>query len=175
MVTRCGSFLSPERRVIPKKNIYIKPSKVLGLPATALWKLLKPLNGVCDSGDYCFITFAWHVTHELGMRSILTDKAMLLPDDTKCPGVMAILLMKSLPVGMLKSQDWPRKRVWDLRQRKECHPFLNSQEVRCKNQIVDTWHTNILMLSHWQSYHRMQRSNSTKLYVKVNVAMTYKT
>lgn len=71
---------------------YLKPPRILRLPDTVLCKLLKPLYGVFNSGDYWFITIFRHFTHNLDRRSIPPDKAMFTSDDTRCLWVLWLLL-----------------------------------------------------------------------------------
>lgn len=48
-----------------KRPIYLEPPKVLMLPDDVLWKLIKPLYGICNSFEYWFHTFKRHLIDEL--------------------------------------------------------------------------------------------------------------
>ena len=62
-------------RVRPKDAKYFK------LQDGELLKLLKPLYGVADSGDYWDATFATHVKEDLGMSPMTGDPALFIKQD----------------------------------------------------------------------------------------------
>lgn len=59
-----------------QRNIFVKPPKEFGLQTNELLKLLKPLYGLSESGDYWGRTFRNHMTKELGMKNCITDTAL---------------------------------------------------------------------------------------------------
>jgi len=62
-------------RVRPKDAKYFK------LQDGELLKLLKPLYGVADSGDYWDATFATHVKEDLGMSPMTGDPTLFIKQD----------------------------------------------------------------------------------------------
>lgn len=55
------------------RDVYIKPSQEFELGPYHLLKLLKPLYGLSDSGDYWHVTFAKHIQQDLGMVKMIGD------------------------------------------------------------------------------------------------------
>lgn len=49
------------------REVYIKPNKQLYIPAVHVLKLLRPLYGLADSGDYWNAAFAEHFKGTLGI------------------------------------------------------------------------------------------------------------
>jgi hypothetical protein len=58
------------------RDVYIKPSAEFELNANQVLKLLRPLYGLADSGDYCGSTLINHLKEELGMKQTVGDPAM---------------------------------------------------------------------------------------------------
>lgn len=58
------------------RKVYIKPSKEFQLNADELLKLLKPLYGLTDAGDYWHNTFGKHLQQDLSMRPTASDLAL---------------------------------------------------------------------------------------------------
>ena len=58
------------------RDVYLKPSKELELGSHQLLKLLKPLYGLADSGDYWNVTMAKHVQADLGMNETAGDMSL---------------------------------------------------------------------------------------------------
>lgn len=65
------------------REIYLRPPKSLELPEKILWRLVKPLYGICHSGDYCFITFRKHLIDRLYFIGIPIDGAVYVPYSMK--------------------------------------------------------------------------------------------
>ena len=59
------------------RDVYVKPSPEFNLDSNQLLKLVKPLYGLADSGDYWGRTLMNHLEKELGMKSSVTDSAFL--------------------------------------------------------------------------------------------------
>ena len=57
------------------RDVYVKPSSEFDLDPNQLLKLLKPLYGLADSGDYWGRTLKHHLEKELGMKASVTDAA----------------------------------------------------------------------------------------------------
>lgn len=51
------------------RDVYLRPSKELSIPAGYILKLLRPLYGLSDSGDYWSATFSKDVKDDLGMKT----------------------------------------------------------------------------------------------------------
>lgn len=64
-----------------QREVYIKPGKDFGLGSDKLLKLLRPLYGLADSGDYWGATFSQHITKELGMEPTIGDSAFFYKND----------------------------------------------------------------------------------------------
>ena len=57
------------------RDVYIKPNGEFELSKGQLLKLLKPLYGLVDSGDYWGKTFSQHLTDDLGMKPCVCNPA----------------------------------------------------------------------------------------------------
>ena len=55
------------------RDVYLKPGKEFEIPCGHLLKLLRPLYGLADSGDYWNETFAHHIKSDLKMQSTAQD------------------------------------------------------------------------------------------------------
>lgn len=55
------------------RDIYLKPGKDLELNGNQLLKLLRPLYGLSDSGDYWNTTFSDHIKNDLKMKNTVSD------------------------------------------------------------------------------------------------------
>ena len=58
------------------REVYIKPGKEFNLQPGEILKLLRPLYGLADSGDYWGATYSKHITEDLGMQPCVGDSAM---------------------------------------------------------------------------------------------------
>lgn len=54
------------------------PPKVLGLPSTEMIRLIKPLYGIADAGDYWLTKLRDHLTTNLSMDQSFPDPALFL-------------------------------------------------------------------------------------------------
>lgn len=57
-------------------EVYVRPTKEFQLPSDQLLKLLKPIYGLSDSGDYWHATFSNHLIRDLGMTSTTGDLSL---------------------------------------------------------------------------------------------------
>lgn len=55
------------------RDIYLKPGKEFEIEGNKLLKLLRPLYGLSDSGDYWNTTFSDHIKKDLNMASTVAD------------------------------------------------------------------------------------------------------
>lgn len=55
------------------RDVYVKPTKEFHLASNQLLKILKPLYGISDSGDYWHSTFSNHLIHDLRMTTCTGD------------------------------------------------------------------------------------------------------
>lgn len=55
------------------RDVYLKPGKDFEIEGRKLLKLLRPLYGLSDSGDYWNTTFSEHIKKSLGMTTTLED------------------------------------------------------------------------------------------------------
>lgn len=62
------------------REIFVNPPDELRLGKDKLLKLLKPLYGLTDSGDYWFSTFTSHVANDLTMRPCISDAALFFKE-----------------------------------------------------------------------------------------------
>ena len=58
------------------RDVYLKPSKEFELALDKILKLLKPLYGLADSGEYWGKTLSEHLLKDIGMKSTLRDEAV---------------------------------------------------------------------------------------------------
>jgi len=58
------------------RDVYMKPNRHLSIPAGHLLKILRPLYGLADSGDYWHATFAKHLKNTLGMSNVASDMSL---------------------------------------------------------------------------------------------------
>ena len=55
------------------REVYLRPNKHLQAPVGSILKLLQPLYGLADSGEYWCATFAEHLMRNLGMQTVASD------------------------------------------------------------------------------------------------------
>lgn len=60
------------------RDIYVKPKNGFHLKINELRKLLKPLYGLSDSGDYCHMTMKNNLMNDLTMHSLTGDLALFM-------------------------------------------------------------------------------------------------
>lgn len=60
------------------REVYVKPAREFRLPEGALLRLLKPLYGLADSGDYWNVTMARHLKEDLMMRPTTLDLSLFV-------------------------------------------------------------------------------------------------
>lgn len=58
------------------RNVYIKPPPELRMPKGRVLRLIKPLYGLADSGDYWGSTSSRHHQMDLGMRNTCGDLSL---------------------------------------------------------------------------------------------------
>lgn len=58
------------------RDIYLQPGKDLEIHGDILFKLLRPLYGLSDSGDYWQTTFSGHIKNDLKMSEALSDYSL---------------------------------------------------------------------------------------------------
>jgi hypothetical protein len=58
------------------RDDYLKPPNVLNLGADQVLKLLRPLYGLCDAGDYWASTKLDHLTKDLGLTQAVGDSGL---------------------------------------------------------------------------------------------------
>lgn len=58
------------------RDVYIRPNRDLEMPAGHVLKLLRPLYGLADSGDYWNATFAAHLRENLEMKTVRSDMSL---------------------------------------------------------------------------------------------------
>ncbi len=58
------------------REVYLRPNRQLHVPAGYVLKLLRPLYGLANSGDYWQATFSKHLTDDLGMKSGARDMSL---------------------------------------------------------------------------------------------------
>ena len=82
------------------RDVYVRPTKEFNLGADQLLKLLKPLYGLSDSGDYWHVTFANHLQHDLGMISTAGDLSLFFKMvNGKLPGVTGAYVDDTIRTG----------------------------------------------------------------------------
>ena len=82
------------------REVYLKPSKEFELSANQLLKLLKPLYGLADSGDYWNFTFANHIKNDLHMSNTAGDLSLFFKfANGKLSGLMGTYVDDSLLAG----------------------------------------------------------------------------
>ena len=68
------AYLQSAERLM--REIYVRPTKEFKLSHDQLLRLLKPLYGLADSGDYWHITFSSHLRRDLQMIPTLNDLSL---------------------------------------------------------------------------------------------------
>lgn len=60
------------------RDVYVKPTKEFELAPNQILKLLKPLYGLAESGEYWGKTISEHLRKELGMETLVGDEAVFM-------------------------------------------------------------------------------------------------
>lgn len=60
-----------------ERDIFVKPCREFHLDADTLLKLLNPMYGLSESGDYWGGTFRKHLLNNIGMESCVSEPALL--------------------------------------------------------------------------------------------------
>jgi hypothetical protein len=82
------------------RDVYIKPSVEFELNANQVLKLLRPLYGLADSGDYGGNTLLNHLKEDLGMKQTVGDPVMFFKMlDNKLQGMCATYVDDALHAG----------------------------------------------------------------------------
>jgi Reverse transcriptase (RNA-dependent DNA polymerase) len=82
------------------RDVYIKPTKEFSMGPGQLLKLLRPLYGLADSGDYWGRTLANHLRKDLGMKSTTGDPALFFKNiQEKLSGLCATYVDDTLQAG----------------------------------------------------------------------------
>lgn len=58
------------------RDIYVKPSNAFHLDQDAMLRPLKPLYGLCDSGDYWYYTFSSQLRNDVAMAPTISDATL---------------------------------------------------------------------------------------------------
>jgi hypothetical protein len=88
------------------RDVYIKTSDEFELNANQVLKLLRPLYGLADSGDYWGSTLLNRLKDELGMKQTVGDPAMFFKMlDSKLKGMCATYVDDALHAGN-KVYEW---------------------------------------------------------------------
>ena len=105
------------------RDVYIKPPKELKLEGDEVLKLLKPLYGLSDSGDYWKKTFHLHMRDDLHMHTLTGDPCFFYyKSEGKLSGVAGTFVDDSLLAGDKNFQSHSsqtltkfesRQREWD--------------------------------------------------------------
>lgn len=83
-----------------QRDIYIRPPPELSLKPDKVLKLLKPLYGLAESGDYWGRTFRNHLEKKLGMQSIVADPSFYFQKrEKKLNGLCATYVDDTLHAG----------------------------------------------------------------------------
>ena len=64
-----------------KREVFIVPPKEFGLPADEIFKLVKPLYGLCDAGDYWYITLRSFLKDKLRITNLESDLSFYFHHD----------------------------------------------------------------------------------------------
>ena len=84
------------------RDVFIKPKKEFELPPNGLLKLLKPLYGLPDAGDYWPVTFAQHIRDDLEMQRSVGDLALFFKNvQGRLSGIAGTYADDSLLAGTL--------------------------------------------------------------------------
>jgi hypothetical protein len=93
------------------RDVYIKPSAEFELNANQVLKLLRPLYGLADSGDYWGSTLLNHLKKELGMKQTVGNPAMFFKMlDSKLQGMCATYVDDALHAGNKMYEERLQKR-----------------------------------------------------------------
>ena len=87
------------------RDVYVKPNGEFELAPNQLLKLLKPLYGLADSGDYWGQTFSQHLADDLGMIPTTIDPALYSKImDNRLIGLCTTFVDDTLQAGDVKYQ-----------------------------------------------------------------------
>ena len=88
------------------RDIYVKPTKDFHLSKDSLLKLLKPLYGLSDSGDYWHATFTRHLRDELHMTPTVSDSALFFKTvHGKLCGILGSYVDDTITAGDVEFQE----------------------------------------------------------------------
>ena len=82
------------------RDVYVKPTKEFELTPNVLFKLLRPLYGLPDAGDYWHMKFANHLRDDLHMRDTIGDLSLFFHHTRgKLDGILGTYIDDSLIAG----------------------------------------------------------------------------
>lgn len=82
------------------RDVYLTPGKEFELSADEVLKLLKPLYGLADAGDYWNVTMAKHILEDLGMKRTTGDMSLFFKKiHGKLAGIIGTYVDDSLLAG----------------------------------------------------------------------------
>ena len=85
------------------RSIYLHPPAELGLPAGTVPRLLKPIYGLADSGDYWNRTMTTHLHEDLSMESTSGDMSLFYKrDPSSLCGLVGTYVDDTLSAGSSK-------------------------------------------------------------------------
>ena len=93
------AYVSSEAKLL--REIYIIPPKELKLDSDILWKVIRPLYGLPESGVIWFETYVGHHHDKLGMKSAEVDPCFLYrKDENRCvDGLVCLQVDDSIGAG----------------------------------------------------------------------------
>lgn len=81
-------------------DVFLKPPKELGLEEGSVLRLLKPLYGLAESGDYWVSTNATHHAADLGMEPSIGDLSLYFKrSEGSLIGILGIVVDDTLQCG----------------------------------------------------------------------------
>lgn len=94
----CQAYLQSAEELL--RDVYIQPGKEFELREDQILKLLRPLYGLSDSGDYWGATFSKHLKEDLGMETTTLDPAFFFKKvKEKLKGMTATYVDDTLQAG----------------------------------------------------------------------------
>jgi hypothetical protein len=88
-----------------RRDVFIKPASDFGLEENKMLKLIRPLYGLADSGDYWGKTLSTHITEDLEMKNTIGDPAFFYENKDGClQGLIATYVDDLLQAGNTEFQ-----------------------------------------------------------------------
>ena len=142
------------------RDVYIKPNGEFELGPDQLLKLLKPLYGLCDSGDYWGKTFSQHLTDDLGMKPTTLDPALYAKKmHEKLKGLCATCVDDTLQAGDKEYQEMTK---------------MTLEKFKCRERGFDNVQFSGVEIDSYPDEFRVHQTRYAKKMKKLSKDVTFK-